>query len=444
MESTADYRILIMEDEESTRQALAEALSCAPNDQVSATCAAGSIELVHVQSREQALEKIRESFSLEQLFAIMFVGHATLRRVGPEALQEILDADPDIHVVVCTDSPEPSRVEILSRYGPIGRISILSLPVQAWEASQSVGVTVGHWRRHRHSRLTIAQLKAFLDQQSQTLHDERREYEEALRSSQDRYALAVSGSNDGIWDWNVATGSVFFSTRWKAMLGFSEDEIAPKLEEWFNRVHPEDLEKVRAAFDAHIHGKNDHFRAEYRMRHKDGHYRWVLSRGLAVRDETGKVSRAAGSQTEITDRKLAEEQLRHDALHDALTGLANRSLLLERIGNCMQRAVRVPDYLFATLFLDVDRFKVINDSLGHDAGDQLLVEIARRMTTVVRSIDTLARMDIDHLARLGGDEFVVLLDSIRDHADGVRVAQRLLESLAEPFKIGRHDVIPWG
>jgi len=261
-----------------------------------------------------------------------------------------------------------------------------------------------------------------------------------LRLSQDRFALAVAGSNDGIWDWNLADGQVFYSPRWKAILGFADDEIGGTLDEWLKRIHPDDLHRVEAELDAHLDGKTDRFRCEYRLHHKEGGDRWVLTQGVAVRDDAGVVQRVAGSQTEITDRKLAEEQLRHDALHDALTGLANRALLLERMNHCLARAMRTPNYLFAILFLDLDRFKVINDSLGHDAGDQLLVEIANRIMTVVRGMDMLARVEPDHLARLGGDEFVLLLDALGQPEDAVRVAERLLRALQEPFKFGPHDV----
>ncbi|MGA3067633.1 MAG: EAL domain-containing protein, partial [Tepidisphaeraceae bacterium] len=139
--------------------------------------------------------------------------------------------------------------------------------------------------------------------------------------------------------------------------------------------------------------------------------------------------------------RIEHERMRVSILHDPLTGLANRALLLDRVNACLLRAKRMPDYLFAVLFLDIERFKLINDSLGHDVGDQLLVEISKRILTVVRSLDTVARAETDHLARLGGDEFVLLLDAIRAPEDAGRVAERLLKALGDPFRIGSLEVI---
>jgi len=167
----------------------------------------------------------------------------------------------------------------------------------------------------------------------------------------------------------------------------------------------------------------------------------MLCRGLAIRDAAGKSLRIAGSQTDMTDRKVAEEQLRHDACHDALTGLANRVLLTDRLNRCLLRSKRHPDYTFAVLFLDLDKFKVINDSLGHAVGDKLLVEIAARLSASLRVSDTVAVPRLPTcLARVGGDEFVLLLDRLRDAADGVRVAERIQSALKQPFQIDGHEV----
>jgi len=157
----------------------------------------------------------------------------------------------------------------------------------------------------------------------------------------------------------------------------------------------------------------------------------MLSRGLAVRDRAGQAYRVAGSQTDITEGKVA----------DALTGLPNRVLFLDRLERSIGRTKRHPDHLFAVLFLDLDRFKLVNDSLGHVLGDQLLVAIARRLETCVRSSDTVARFGAEHtIARLGGDEFTILLDDIRHVSDAVRVADRIHQNLAVPFNLGGRDV----
>lgn len=255
--------------------------------------------------------------------------------------------------------------------------------------------------------------------------------QEALRESEERYALAARGANDGLWDWNLVTNAVYFSPRWKAMLGFQENEIDDRLEEWLGRIHDADRERVKEEIAAHQKGLTPHFESEHRLLHKDGGFRWMLSRGVAVHDATGKALRMAGSQTDITERKVS----------DPLTGLPNRLLFIDRLGRLIKHSKRRKDHLFAVLFLDLDGFKMINDSLGHLAGDQLLVGVATRLEKCLRSSDTVARLgETFTVARLGGDEFTILLDDIKEPADANRAAERLMKSLAPPFHLAGKEV----
>lgn len=252
--------------------------------------------------------------------------------------------------------------------------------------------------------------------------------ERKLRESEERYALAVRAANDGIWDWNLKTNEIYYSTRWKEMLGYKDDEITSNPSEWFRRIHPDDQPQVQAELVAHIKGVTSQFQREYRIQHANGSYIWALTRGLAVRDAKGAAYRMAGSQSDITARKLAEEQLAHDAVHDVLTGLPNRVLFLDRLQNRIERTRRNPNDLFAVMFLDLDRFKVVNDSLGHAVGDELLVTVANRLKRCLRPEDT--------VSRLGGDEFAILLDSVRDVADARRVADRIKGQLITTTLLG--------
>ena len=255
--------------------------------------------------------------------------------------------------------------------------------------------------------------------------------QEALRESEERYALAARGANDGLWDWNLVTGAMYFSPRWKAMLGFRENEIEDRLEEWIGRIHDADRERVKEEIAAHQKGLTPHFESEHRLLHKDGSFRWMLSRGLAVHDATGKALRMAGSQTDITERKVS----------DPLTGLPNRLLFIDRLGRLIKHSKRRKDHLFAVLFLDLDGFKMINDSLGHLVGDQLLVGVATRLEKCLRSSDTVARLgETFTVARLGGDEFTILLDDIKEPADANRAAERLMKALAPPFVLAGKEV----
>jgi len=260
---------------------------------------------------------------------------------------------------------------------------------------------------------------------------ERQRADEALRESEERFSLAAQGANDGIWDWNPTTGAAQFSPRWKAMLGLEDGETEGTIEEWFGRVNPEDLPALRKALDAHLEGATPHFEHEHRMLDKLGRTVWVLSRGLAVRDAAGRPYRIAGSLTDITARKEAEQRLIHDAVHDALTQLPNRVLFIDHLGLAMEQCRRRKTAV-GVLFIDVDRFKNINDSLGHGVGDKLLVELAHRIAGVLRPGDT--------VARLGGDEFAVLLTEVQGVSDATRVVERLLDTIREKLVIDHHEV----
>lgn len=262
---------------------------------------------------------------------------------------------------------------------------------------------------------------------------ERKRTEKALRESEERYALASLAANDGLWDWNLLTNEVHFSSRWKGLLGYSEEEIGTDIEEWFSRIHPDDSQQVKIEINSHLEGLSTHFINEHRMLHKDGSYRWILSRGIAIRHETGSPYRMAGSHTDISARKHAEEQLQHDAFYDGLTGLPNRALFMDRLNNALRRTRRLPDYLFSVFFLDLDRFKMINDSLGHSAGDAVLIETARRLEQCARPGDT--------TARLGGDEFVMLFDDVKNLENAKRIAERIQRSFIEPFYVNEAEIV---
>jgi diguanylate cyclase (GGDEF)-like protein/PAS domain S-box-containing protein len=261
---------------------------------------------------------------------------------------------------------------------------------------------------------------------------ERIKSEEALRESEDRFALAAKGANDGLWDWDLRKNVIYYSSRWKAMLGYADDEIGVLPEEWLGRVHADDRPEIEARIAAHISGHNSHFEHEFRIQHYDGEYRWILTRGMAVRNASGFAYRMAGSQTDITSNKKATEQLVHNAFHDALTDLPNRSLFTDRLQHLINTSARRGKKRYAVLFLDMDRFKIVNDSLGHLAGDTLLIAVSLKLVECIRPGDT--------VARLGGDEFSILLEDISDLKDAVDVADRIHHVLAVPFKIEGHEV----
>ena len=268
----------------------------------------------------------------------------------------------------------------------------------------------------------------------------RKDAEDRLRASEERYKLAAQGANDGLWDWDLRSGQLYYSTRWKAIVGCSEEEVGSGADEWFGRVHPEDLPRVHREIDEHLAGRSDHFESEHRIRHKGGAFRWVLTRGLAVRNTQGKPIRIAGSQSDVTDGKIV----------DALTGLPNRVLLVDRLERMFNRRRKPEDGQMAVLFLDLDGFKLVNDGMGHLFGDELLQAVAGRLRQSLRASDTVVRVAEDEwpggvapehtIARLGGDEFVVLLHEVRNVVDATHVADRIHRALAAPFEVGGREV----
>jgi diguanylate cyclase (GGDEF)-like protein/PAS domain S-box-containing protein len=262
--------------------------------------------------------------------------------------------------------------------------------------------------------------------------EERRKVELALRESEERYALAARGANDGLWDWNLVAGEVYLSERWREMVGVVDRVLSSSPEEWFSRVHLSDLPQLKVDIAAQAAGTRSHFHSEHRLRHSEGFFIWVLCRGIVVRDTEGRALRIAGSMTDITARKDLEERLRREAQFDSLTTLPNRSYATDLLRRAIARAKRNREQQFGVLFLDCDRFKVVNDSLGHHAGDSLLRLVAGRLNGCVRPGDV--------VARLGGDEFVVILEGVKDEAEAIAVAERIQHSLAQPFYLDGREL----
>jgi diguanylate cyclase (GGDEF)-like protein/PAS domain S-box-containing protein len=255
---------------------------------------------------------------------------------------------------------------------------------------------------------------------------------ELLQKSEERYSLAAQGTKDGIWDWNLKTNETYFSPEWQAMLGCQGQAEMNQPDAWFERIHPEDLYWVKREITAHLNGLSARFESEYRLLHQEGKYRWMLNRGHAIRDALGQPVRMIGVQTDVTELKRAEEKLIHDALYDPLTGLPNRVSLMERLRRTGELVSPEQQYLFAVLFIDLDRFKMINDSLGHAVGDLLLREIAHRLSVCLRPDDT--------IARLGGDEFVILLEDVKTRDNAISVAERILHELSTPFNLEGREI----
>jgi diguanylate cyclase (GGDEF)-like protein/PAS domain S-box-containing protein len=244
---------------------------------------------------------------------------------------------------------------------------------------------------------------------------------------------------------DCAGNRLYNSPAYQKVLGYSSEEL--KLTSSLEQIHPEDQQRVLEAADrARITRRGE--RLEYRIRHKDGTWRILESIATAIHDEEGQTERLVIVNRDITERKRAEEALAHSALHDTLTNLPNRTLFLDRVRHAVALSQRHTTYKFAVLFIDLDEFRVFNDSLGHAAGDALLIQIAHRLMVSIRSVDTISRAGrrddtstFVSLARLGGDEFTILLEDIRDCGDAIRVADRIQERLTIPFIVEGQEVV---
>ena len=346
------------------------------------------------------------------------------------------------------DFPPVAVTDVESRSAE--KVILYVVPVNARDSDWGILAVVGpleiHFAQgHETFNLWAGLLSVALDHEA-VLHSLRRQREDLVSSyqrerelvaeigiSEQRYALAARAANDGLWDWDFQKGTIYFSPRWKALLGYAEDAIGDDPSEWFSRIHPDDRVLFDQALERHRGDPTTAWEHECRMQRADGSFSWMLCRGLVIAEPGGPVLRMVGSLTDVTDRVELERRLRHDALYDNLTGLPNRALFLERLDRAVELAKRRPDYQFAVLFLDLDGFKVVNDSLGHLAGNELLVGIAERLQLSLRTNDT--------AARFGGDEFAVLLNDVKRPADITLVAERLQAELSAPFTLEGHEVV---
>ena len=257
--------------------------------------------------------------------------------------------------------------------------------------------------------------------------------EERAKAGEERWELALEGTNDGLFDWDARSNKMFFSPRWKEMLGYRDDELPNKVGVWESLVVPEDLPGAQAAVQRHLDGITEHYVAEYRIRCKDGSIKWILARGKAVRDEAGNPLRMIGAHSYITARKAAEERLRFQALHDEMTGLANRSRFLERVEEEV-RSARNTGVPFCLCVCDIDRFKSVNDRYGHQSGDDVLVFFASLLSNLLNA-DCLA-------GRMGGDEFHIIFPATPLKAASAkleeirrRLAEHTFHSAKGPFTV---------
>jgi diguanylate cyclase (GGDEF)-like protein/PAS domain S-box-containing protein len=335
------------------------------------------VEALAASSGKEAIEIIeRESIDLVLLDISMpeINGFAVLERIRRKADESSLA------VIMVTASSD--REHVLRSFD-IGANDFVTKPIDA-------GVTLARVR---------TQLKLLSAQR-------------ALRESEQRYALAAKGANDGLWDWNLETGHVYFSSRWKTMVGLEPETQIASTDAFWSRIHPNDVKRAREEMDRHLSGESEHFEVELRVRHSRENYRWMLCRGMGVRNPKGNVVRIAGSLTDITEGKVA----------DALTGLPNRLMFGEQVSRAFELYRCQKSHRF------VDNFKSVNDNYGHEAGDRLLISLANRLLVATSPFDVV-------ISRLGGDEFAILARGIKDTQQGETLASKILNEVTQPITI---------
>ncbi len=381
--------------------------------------ASESIDVLLVEDNPQEAEIVR-LYLAKRYSRPYTIRHA--KTIGA-AINEIKTASPPSVVLLDLHLPDAKGLDGFERIARIAAgVPIIILTNFNEETTAARAVRAG-----AQDYLVKREVNAALLHRAILYAIERQRAEQELVRVKERYALAATGANDCIWDWEADNQSAYFSPRWNDLVGLSADQHTSGLADWFDRVHPDDIGELKRLINTSSGHVRHHFEHEHRLRREDGEYIWVYARGVTITDGAGKPARMAGSISSIAKRKETERQLIHRAMHDALTGLPNRVLFVDRLEQALRRFKRDSSKSFAVMYFDLDRFKFVNDSLGHSAGDSLLVSIARRLISLIRPGDTVARM--------GGDEFAVLVSDFNGESSLAQVSERIHKLFQHEFSV---------
>ncbi|AFY78331.1 PAS domain S-box/diguanylate cyclase (GGDEF) domain-containing protein [Pleurocapsa sp. PCC 7327] len=385
-------------------------------------------EILLAQSASEALEVFAELEKEQIPIPLIICDRIMPQMSGEKLLIEIHARYPKTRKILLTG--QASFEEVIDAVNHADLYRYISKPWDETDLSLTVREAI---RSYFQDRQVIEQNEA-LRKANEALQREiadRKQAQQLLQESEERLESILNSLEEVVWSIEPNPPKLLYlNPAAEKVYGRSVSEFFENIDLWLKVVHPDDRERIAQIPQMLL--ELGSMSIEYRILRPDGEVRWLSSRHRILYDANGVPVRTDGIIRDITQEKLAQERLLYEALHDALTGLSNRTLFMERVENALQRAKRHSDYLFAVLFIDLDRFKIINDSLGHQVGDQLIISTAQRLEALVRATDT--------IARLGGDEFVILLDAIEDINDAIRIAERISAKLREPLKLDGREV----
>jgi diguanylate cyclase (GGDEF)-like protein len=464
-------RVLVIDDDQGIHEAFRKALTDEEMDRPALsglrTALLGTpvrhtssvqIQVDRALQGQEGFEKVRQAVSQERRYAMAFVD----MRMPPgwdgvETIERLWEVDPDLQIVICTAYADYSWDEIVRRLGHSDQLLLLKKPFDHAEVWQLACAMTCKWDLAQRARLRMNELEGLVAERTSELRttnaqltkeiQERRQVDEELARAQALLLAAIEQTPAGIIIADAPDARIRIANsaargiRGETPQPLTEIPVEPHSENWQTfrpdgtPFRPEDLPLSQAI----LCGKTSK-NVDVIIRRQNGEERWVSVNAAPVRDANGNIVAGVVVFLDVTEVKQAEDRLRYAAMHDMLTGLPNRVYLLDRVHQCLHRIKRNADYNFALLFLDLDNFKLINDSLGHRAGDELLTQVAGRLKDCLRALDAVVRLEQDTTARLGGDEFVVLLEGAVKTTDVILVAERLLEHLRMPFDLGGQEV----
>jgi diguanylate cyclase (GGDEF)-like protein/PAS domain S-box-containing protein len=368
------------------------------------------------EHRESVIESLEEGVCVVDMRGRVTMWNAALERMLNCPSEQAIDCPLTRAVPMLADTSVARAVDAAIAGGSDSGVLRLMLPAAAGAATLQVRVVP--------NRRTVMLIWQDVTDRART--------DSALQQSEARFALLESSISDGLWEWDLERQVVRFSAQWRNIVGLPPTSVTGVPDDWFDRAHPEDRDLLKAAIEAYLSGSSGEFVHQHRIRHEDGTYRHVLSRGIVVHAVRRRPVRLGGSITDVTERVEAERSLRDSGSRDPLTGLCNRAVFVELLRHRLSALKKRQAGQFAVLFLDLDRFKVINDSLGHLAGDELLMAVSRRLESCLREGDV--------LARLGGDEFAIFLHDLRDEKQANAIAFRIQDAFSAAYPIGGREV----